>query len=140
MRISIVLLLLSLYSYAFAESYVDSKAEFKVPVGQEQQDDATSTNMIKTTPGEEFVIKLDANPTTGYEWQLVQSIDDSLVKFVNSHYVPDMTSLLGSGGKSVWTFKAVRAGKAQISFKYIRPWEKNTPPVKEATYIVSIQD
>ena len=138
MRISIVLLLLSLYSYAFAESYVDSKAEFKVPIGQENQDDMTNT--IKATPGEEFVIKLDANPTTGYEWQLVQSIDDSLVKFVNSDYVSDMTSLLGSGGKSVWTFKAVRAGKAQISFKYIRPWEKNTPPVKEATYIVDIKD
>ena len=138
MRISIVLLLLSLYSYAFAESYVDSKAEFKVPIGQEKQDDTTNT--IHATPGKEFVIKLDANPTTGYEWQLVQSIDDSLVKFVNSDYVSDMTSLLGSGGKSVWTFKAVRAGKAQISFKYIRPWEKNTPPVKEATYIVSIQD
>ena len=122
MRIVIILLLLSLSSYAFAEV----------------QDDMTNT--IKATVGEELVITLDANATTGYEWQLASMVDDSLIKPVSSEYVPDNTGLVGSGGKSVWTFKAVRAGKTQLSFKYIRSWEKDTPPAKEATYIVDIQN
>ena len=138
MRITIILVFLSISSYAFAESYVDSKTEFKVPIGQEKQDDMTNT--IKATPGEEFVIKLDANPTTGYEWQLAKPIDDSKIKLINSEYVPDMTSLVGSGGTSVWTFKALQVGKAQLSFKYFRSWEKDKAPAKEKTYVVGIQN
>ena len=122
MKIVIISVLLSLSSYAFAETHDDM------------------TNTIKTTAGKEFVITLDANVTTGYEWQLTKPIDDSLIKLVHSEYVPDKTGLVGSGGKSIWTFKAVRSGKTQISFKYIRPWEKNIPPVKEAVYIVDIQN
>ena len=122
MKIVIISVLLSLSSYAFAEAHDDM------------------TNTIKTTAGKEFVITLDANVTTGYEWQLTKPIDDSLIKLVHSEYVPDKTGLVGSGGKSIWTFKAVRSGKTQISFKYIRPWEKDTPPVKEAAYIVAIRD
>jgi len=120
MRISIILVLLSLSSYAFADTNDDM------------------ANTIKTTVGREFVITLDANATTGYEWQLANPIDDSLIKLVSSEYIPDKTELVGRGGKSIWTFKAICAGKAQISFKYIRPWEKDTPPTKEAPYIVDI--
>lgn len=98
------------------------------------------TNTIKTTVGKKFVITMDANATTGYEWQLANPIDDNLIKLVSSIYNPYKTGRLGSGGKSIWTFKAVRAGKTQISFKYIRPWEKNTRTANETTYIVTIQD
>ena len=120
MRIVILLALLSLSSYAFAET-----------------DDMTNT--INATVGKEFVITLDANATTGYEWQLATPIDDKLIGLVSSEYVPDKTGLVGSGGKSVWTFKALQTGKAQISFKYIRSWEKDTPPAKEITYRVNIK-
>lgn len=82
---------------------------------------------------------MDANATTGYEWQLAIPIDDNLINLVSSEYVPDKTGLSGSGGKSIWTFKAIQAGKAQISFKYIRPWEKDVPPAKKTTYIVDIR-
>ena len=134
----IVVILAIIVDLASAETYVDSKAEFKVPIGQERQDDMT--NMIKATVGQEFVITLDANATTGYEWQLANTVDDSLINLMRSEYAPDKTGLVGSGGKSIWTFKAVRAGKTQISFKYIRPWEKNTPPARKTAYIIDIQD
>lgn len=133
----IVIACLSISSHAFAETYVDSKAEFKIPIGQERQDDIA--NKIKTAVGKEFVITLDANATTGYEWQLAAPTDNNLISLVCSEYVPYKTGLVGSGGKSIWIFKALKAGKAQVSFKYIRVWEKNTPPVKEVTYIVTIQ-
>ena len=122
MRIVIILAFLSLSSYAFAEAGYDM------------------TNTIKVTVDKEFVITLDANATTGYAWQLASAIDDSLIKLVHSEYVPDKTGLVGSGGKSIWTFKAIRTGKTKLSFKYIRPWEKDIPPVKQATYMVDIQN
>ena len=96
MRIAIILIFLSISSYAFADS----------------GDDVTNT--IKATVGKEFVITLDANATTGYEWQLAKPIDDSLIKLERSEYVPDKTGLVGSGGKSIWTFKAVMAGNVYL--------------------------
>ena len=122
MKVIIILAFLFLSSYAFAEP----------------QDDMTS--MINATVSKEFVIALDANATTGYEWQLANPIDDSLIRLVHSEYVPDKTGLVGSGGKSIWTFTTIRAGTIKVYFKYIRPWEKNAPPAKEAIYIVDIQD
>jgi inhibitor of cysteine peptidase len=122
MRIIVILALISLSSYAFAETHDDM------------------INTINTTVGKEFVITLDANSTTGYEWQLANPTDDGLIKLGSSEYVPDRTGLVGSGGKSIWTFKAIQAGKAQLSFKYIRPWEKDASPVKSAVYIVNIQE
>lgn len=100
---------------------------------------AAMADTIDAMVGKEFVITLDANATTGYEWQLASPIDDNLVKLVSSEYLPDKTDFVGSGGKSIWTFKAVRAGNAQISFKYIRSWEKDIPPVKEVIYMVNIR-
>ena len=138
MKIRIVLTFLFMYSYAFAESYVDSKVGFKVPAGQEQRDDITST--IKITPGEEFVIKLKANPTTGYEWRLSKPVDDKFVKFINSEYIPDNPDLAGSGGTSRWIFKALQVGKAEISFKYVKSWDRDTAPTKEKTYVVGIEN
>jgi len=137
MRIICLLMLLIVYSLAFAEPSVDSKTDSKIIIEQEQQ--SNMINTIQATVGNEFAIVLDANATTGYEWQLVEPIDANLINLVRSEYIPNKTALVGSGGKSVWNFKAIQAGKAQISFKYIRPWEKNIPPVKEATYIVEIQ-
>ena len=106
MKMLIILVLLSLSSYAFAETNNDM------------------TNTIKATVGKEFVITLDANATTGYEWQLANPIDDSLIRLVHSEYVPDKTGLVGSGGKSIWTFTTIRAGTIKVYFKYIRPWER----------------
>lgn len=122
MRAVIILAFLSVSLYAFAEI----------------QDNAS--HAINAAAGKEFAITLDANATTGYEWQLIDPIDNNLIKLVHSEYIPDKTGLVGSGGKSIWTFKAISAGKAQILFKYIRPWEKDLPPAQEVAYIVNIQE
>lgn len=97
-------------------------------------------NIINVAIGRDFVITLDANATTGYEWQLANRIDDSMVKLADSKYVPDKTGLVGSSGKSIWAFIALRAGKTRISFKYVRPWEKYTKPAREAKYVVYIRE
>src|SRR5262245_2505749 len=61
--------------------------------------------------GEQFTVTLDANPTTGYSWQLDKTYDDTVVKLVGSEYKRGASGMVGSGGKQIWTFKAVGAGK-----------------------------
>lgn len=125
-------------SPALAELHFDTKARIDGTAGKERQQDASDT--VIAAKGKEFVISMDANVTTGYQWQLERPAEDGLITLVSSKYLPLKTGLVGSGGRSVWTFKAVRPGKARISFKYVRPWEKGIPPIKKAEYIIDIRE
>lgn len=119
MRMLIILALLFFSSYALAETN-------------------NMTNTIKATVGKEVVITLEANATTGYQWQLAKPLDESLLKLVSSEYLPDKTELVGVGGKQVWVFQGIKEGKTVVYFKYIRPWEKNIPPEKKASFVAII--
>jgi inhibitor of cysteine peptidase len=94
---------------------------------------------IEARVNQDFVITLESNRTTGYEWQLAQSPDKNMLALVESEYQAPQNNLAGAGGKEVWTFKALAAGEARIFFKYIRPWEKDTPPAQERSFTVIIR-
>ena len=95
---------------------------------------------IEARVGREFQIALQANPTTGYKWELVESLDESKVKLARSEYRRNEPARVGSGGVEVWTFRAVGAGTTSLSFKYVRPWEKTGPPADTRTFKVSIRE
>ena len=95
--------------------------------------------VIESQVGNNFTIKLEANATTGYEWQLAKPLDEDIVQLISSEYLPDNSKLLGAGGKQVWIFKALKSGKATIYFKYVRPWEKKTPPENDKSFIIIIR-
>ena len=95
---------------------------------------------IKVQVGQEFTITLEANATTGYQWQFVKPLDESSFQLISSEYVADKTNRVGSGGEQVWVLKALKAGEQTISFKYVRPWEKDIPPVKEEAFLINISE
>jgi inhibitor of cysteine peptidase len=45
---------------------------------------------------------------------------------------------MGQGGTEVWHFQALKPGKTALNFIYVRPWEKNIPPVKKQKIEVKI--
>jgi inhibitor of cysteine peptidase len=94
---------------------------------------------IKTKLASEFTLTLESNRTTGYQWQLAKTPDETVVQLIGNRYeVPD-TRLIGAGGREVWTFKAVGKGKTEIHLKYVRPWEKDVPPVKATVFVVVVE-
>ena len=96
---------------------------------------------IKVTAGRKFTIRIAANPTTGYSWQLSRPLDEKIVVLATNSYVQEQTDNLrvGVGGHELWTFKAVGAGQTDISLKYIRPWEKDVPPVNTNVFTVIVK-
>lgn len=94
--------------------------------------------MISARAGRHFTITIPANPTTGYQWQLARPLNDKMIQFIRSEYIADNTGAVGSGGKEIWTFRALQAGRSAIALKYARTWEKNTAPDVKY-YIVSIK-
>jgi len=81
---------------------------------------------IKVKAGQIFAVRMESNPTTGYGWQLSKTLDNNIV-LVTNVYMPPNSKLIGVGGHEVWTFKAIELGPAEISLKYVRPWEKSQP-------------
>ncbi|MCK9614430.1 MAG: serine hydrolase [Candidatus Omnitrophica bacterium] len=98
----------------------------------------TQDKTIKVEVGQNFTITLEANATTGYEWQFAKPLDENSFKLISSEYVADETNRIGAGGRQIWILKALKAGETVISFKYVRPWEKDTPPAKEESFLINV--
>lgn len=92
--------------------------------------------------GAAFTITLDSNPTTGYSWKLGGALNSKILKSEGGKYIsPAQTDppMVGKGGQEVWTFKAVGPGKQTVTLMYVRPWEKNVPPVRTQKIVVTVQ-
>lgn len=96
-------------------------------------------DVVRVVAGEEFKIKLESNPTTGYKWELGKPLNRYYVRFLSSKYVPPEKQYVGAPGDEIWTFRSRVKGKTKIHFKYIRPWEKNAPPARTKTFKVIIE-
>ncbi|MFA5097901.1 MAG: protease inhibitor I42 family protein [Candidatus Margulisiibacteriota bacterium] len=96
-------------------------------------------DLIQTKPYSSFSIRLRSNPTTGYSWKISKISDKRIVKASASRYEPDRPVLSGSGGQEIWSFKALRPGKARIEMSYQRPWEKGVPPARTKTFSIRVR-
>jgi inhibitor of cysteine peptidase len=92
--------------------------------------------------GKTIQIQLYWNITTGYAWQLKSLKGDAMEQVGQFQYVANPHSRLvpGGGGKLLATFKAVKAGSGTIELVYLRPSDKNTPPVKTFTLTVNVEE
>ena len=76
--------------------------------------------------GKTVTFCFEANPTTGYGWEV--RLDGDAVQKTRDEYVPDDNgqsgvAVAGRGGKQYYAFTAVKPGKATLTFTYLRPWE-----------------
>jgi len=75
--------------------------------------------------GQEFIIALGSNPTTGYSWQ--PSYDETMLELVGGEptYEADETDepAMGAGGVEFFRFKALEAGETEVTLTYAQPWE-----------------
>jgi predicted secreted protein len=94
---------------------------------------------IEANVCDEFSVVLESNQTTGFGWDISRPLDEKVAMFVGSEYIAERGGLPGSGGREVWTFRACGPGKTTIAFKYVRPWEKDVPPVKDVEFKVLVK-
>lgn len=87
----------------------------------------------------EFSITLESNKTTGFGWDISKPLDEKTVVFLSSEYVASGSALAGAPGREIWTFRACSPGKTSISFKYVRPWEKDVPADKNVDFTVVVK-
>ena len=94
-------------------------------------DEHSNGNEIEVHVGEEFVIILHENPTTGFRWNPISSGEPACTLL--DHSFDLIGSAPGNGGSHSWRFQAVKEGSSKIEFGYQRSWEQGRPPVQTFT-------
>ena len=71
-----------------------------------------------------LILSLCSNPTTGFNWELIEVTDPEVLVYEGDEYVaPEAEGVVGTAGKEVWTFNVLKAGSSNITMQYSRPWE-----------------
>jgi inhibitor of cysteine peptidase len=82
--------------------------------------------------GEECLLTLPSNPSTGYRWELQAGAAGVVEQVGQAEFQPspDDTGLprVGAGGVEVFRLRAIRAGDTTLHFVYRRAWESAQTP------------
>jgi inhibitor of cysteine peptidase len=95
-------------------------------------------NQINVQKGQILTIKLEANPTTGYTWEVVES-DGAILRQVGETEYEAESDLIGAGGVQTLRFEAVEAGEMELRLVYHRPWETGVEPLETFTVQVTVK-
>ena len=96
------------------------------------------TQVLTVKAGQKFDIVLPANPSTGYQWQIIGTPDASLIQSAGQNYIPKQPVIPGSGGVEVWTFNALAPGETEIQFGNFPPGN-TTQPEETVIFSVSVE-
>jgi inhibitor of cysteine peptidase len=90
--------------------------------------------------GENLVIELLANPSTGFTWEVAE-VDTNVLQQVGETEFKSssLTPLPGAGGTQTLRFQAVAPGRTELKLIYHRPFEKDTPPARTFAIQVTVE-
>jgi inhibitor of cysteine peptidase len=90
--------------------------------------------------GQELIVRLPGNPSTGYRWSLAAAPAGPLEAIGSPVFERAQTaSQVGASGREVWKFKSRQKGQEALRFEYRRPWEKDVPAAQTASYEVTVR-
>ncbi len=99
-----------------------------------------TSSPVSVTAGQEFLIAIPSNPTTGYSWT-GKSSNGTITVWGSAYEGPAATAKqkMGAGGQQIFVCKANNPGIAQITFSYARPWQKGVKAARTMTFSVTVK-
>jgi inhibitor of cysteine peptidase len=99
--------------------------------------DADNNKTVHATVGQEIILKLVSNESTGYSWAYTDAVG-SIIKLLDDKYEvnPKFKDRDGAGGMHTFHFKVEKAGTAELMLVYSRSWEK--PPSWQQQYKLTV--
>ena len=99
-------------------------------------DNGTTVNAVA---GQELVITLDGNPSTGYTWEAKDLDTTMFLQVGDSQFTSANPDLVGSGGTLTLTFRVLKTGNATLTLVYHRPWERDVEPLDSFSVTVMVK-
>ena len=91
--------------------------------------EADNGRELTLSRGDTLEVSLPATSGTGYTWQQVP-IADPLAKPVGEMKFKIDNAMPGASGNQIFRYSVEESGNGSIELRYVRPWEKDTPPAK----------
>lgn len=88
---------------------------------------AANGKSLTLKKGDTLVVRLSANPSTGYDWAIGSK--PNALRLVKRTYLGAPPQRPGQGGTDIFRF-SVRSGKGKLKLVYRRSWEKEIPPIR----------
>jgi inhibitor of cysteine peptidase len=119
-----LLLLLVAFALAFAFS-----APSRTIAGVSTVTEGDNGREFTLSRGDTIEVSLPATSGTGYTWQAAP-IADSLIKPVGDMKFKIDNEMPGATGHQIFQYSVEASGTGSLEMRYVRPWEKDTPPAK----------
>ena len=112
----------------------DAEGAFEANVFTEDNNGTT----VELVTGDTFQIKLNENPTTGYQWTLETT---SGLEIMSDNFLPPAPGLIGAGGIHEWDIKTTASGTQQVTGVYTgvhsHSWENMTG--SEQRFVLTVE-
>ncbi len=93
---------------------------------------------VELKVGSKFFVRLEGNPTTGYNWQ-IKDYDKNIIEQVGEVDYVSESDKIGSGGHYTYNFKALSPGTTKLELIYLREWEKDQPPFESFEVLLKVK-
>jgi inhibitor of cysteine peptidase len=101
------------------------------------KEDAGKT--LKAIQGNRILIRLNENPSTGYQWKIDLS-DEQVILVEKSDFSPGAKKTIGSGGTRTFQLKAKSSGFAKIILKLKKEWEPDDSAIDKFEVTIKVED
>ena len=98
-----------------------------------------TSSPISVKVGQDFIVALPGNPTTGYSWTAKPSSPTIISEGSAYERTPSAKPMMGAGGQQFFVFEVSKAGTGTITFSYARPWQKGVKPARTMTFNVTVK-
>jgi inhibitor of cysteine peptidase len=94
---------------------------------------------VQLTNGQNLILSLPSNPTTGYRWAIQDSAGGVLHALGPEVYRnPEDAGIVGSAGVSTWRFQAFAPGSGRLRLTSQQPWAPEVLPVDVFDCAISV--
>lgn len=104
--------------------------------GGAQLTQADSGDEILVDTGDRFEVRLEANLSTGYSWEVDPGSATAFLTMVSSTYEAPDSDLVGAAGTEIFVFEAAQSGAGILRLNYIRPFDDPVIPERVVEFIV----
>jgi inhibitor of cysteine peptidase len=92
--------------------------------------EADNGKTVRLKPQKEVIVTLPFNPTTGYNWEMVDQGAETAVLIVAKEFrsSANPSGRVGAGGEEYFRLRLLKSGRFAVTFVYRRSWEKELEP------------
>jgi inhibitor of cysteine peptidase len=105
--------------------------------GVHELDAGDDGTVVEVEVGEEVVVSLEGNATTGYSWQ-VTAVDSAVLALKGDPDYESSSNADGAGGTYTFHFDALAAGETEVVLQYFPTWEQPSATAGSFTFTVVV--